>query len=53
MATKKLRSKRLLDMSDNKTHAFYERFIGYEAEVLFEKAVEEEPCMGLQKITFV
>lgn len=37
-ADKKLRSKRLLDLSDRKTHAFYERFIGSEAEVLFEKA---------------
>ena len=35
---KKLRSKRLLELSDMKTHAFYEHYIGCEAEVLFEKA---------------
>lgn len=35
---KKLRSKRLLDLSDEKTHAFYAQHIGKEAEVLFEKA---------------
>ena len=35
---KKLRSKRLLDISDEKTQAFYTRHIGQEAEVLFEKA---------------
>ena len=35
---KKLRSKRLLDLSDQKTEAFYRRHIGQEAEVLFEKA---------------
>lgn len=50
---KKLRSKRLLDMSDNKTHAFYERFIGYEAEVLFEKAARGRAMHGFTKITFV
>ena len=35
---KKLRSKRLLDLSDQKTEAFYLKHIGREAEVLFEKA---------------
>ena len=35
---KKLRSKRLLELSDNKTLAFYKRFVGKEMEVLFEKA---------------
>ena len=35
---KKLRSKRLLELSDMKTYAFYEHYIGCEAEVLFEKA---------------
>lgn len=49
MATKKLRSKRLLDMSDNKTHAFYERFIGHEAEVLFEKAARGRAMHGFTK----
>lgn len=37
-ADKKLRSKRLLDLSDEKTHAFYARHIGQCAEVLFERA---------------
>lgn len=46
---KKQRSKRLLDMSDNKTHAFYERFIGYEAEVLFEKAARGRAMHGFTK----
>lgn len=35
---KKLRSKRLLAMSEEKTHAFYEQYIGTERPVLFEKA---------------
>ncbi|EFA92349.1 tRNA (N(6)-L-threonylcarbamoyladenosine(37)-C(2))-methylthiotransferase MtaB [Hoylesella buccalis] len=35
---KKLRSKRLLQLSDEKTHAFYAKYVGQEAEVLFEKA---------------
>lgn len=35
---KKLRSKRLLKLSDEKTHAFYAKYVGQEAEVLFEKA---------------
>ena len=35
---KKLRSKRLLQLSDEKTHAFYAKHMGQEAEVLFEKA---------------
>lgn len=35
---KKLRSKRLLQLSDEKTHAFYTKHVGQEAEVLFEKA---------------
>ncbi|MDD7596214.1 MAG: tRNA (N(6)-L-threonylcarbamoyladenosine(37)-C(2))-methylthiotransferase MtaB [Prevotella sp.] len=35
---KKLRSKRLLQLSDEKTHAFYVKHVGQEAEVLFEKA---------------
>lgn len=34
---KKLRSKRLLQLSDEKTHAFYAKHVGQEAEVLFEK----------------
>lgn len=35
---KKLRSKRLLQLSDEKIHAFYAKYVGQEAEVLFEKA---------------
>lgn len=35
---KKLRSKRLLQLSNEKTHAFYAKHMGQEAEVLFEKA---------------
>lgn len=37
-ASKKLRSKRLLELSDVKTTAFYESHIGKDAEVLFERA---------------
>ena len=33
-----MRSKRLLQLSDEKTHAFYAKHVGQEAEVLFEKA---------------
>lgn len=44
--TKKERSKRLLDLSDAKTQAFYERFIGSEAEVLFEKAPRGKAMHG-------
>lgn len=46
---KKLRSKRLLDMSECKTHAFYERFIGKEVEVLFEKAAKGKAMHGFTK----
>ncbi len=35
---KKRRSAVLLEMSDRKTHAFYQQWIGKEAEVLFEKS---------------
>lgn len=35
---KKLRSRRLLELSDQKTEAFYARHIGQAADVLFEKA---------------
>ena len=43
---KKLRVKRLLELSDQKTHAFYERHIGQEAEVLFEKATRGRAMHG-------
>lgn len=46
---KKLRSKRLLDMSEDKIHAFYERYIGTDAEVLFEKASKGKAMHGLTK----
>ncbi len=46
---KKLRSGRLLDLSDRKTHAFYEHFIGTEAEVLFEKAAHGKAMHGFTK----
>ena len=35
---KKYRSKRLLDLSDQKTHDFYQQFVGTTMDVLFEKA---------------
>ena len=46
---KKLRSKRLLDLSDQKTEAFYRRHIGQEAEVLFEKAPRGRAMHGFTK----
>ena len=46
---KKLRSKRLLDLSDEKTIAFYARHIGKEAEVLFEKAATGKAMHGFTK----
>ena len=45
-ADKRERSKRLLDLSDEKTHAFYQRYIGSEAEVLFEKAPRGKAMHG-------
>ncbi len=46
---KKLRVKRLLDLSNEKTLAFYERHIGQEAEVLFEKATRGRAMHGFTK----
>ena len=46
---KKLRVKRLLELSDLKTHAFYERYIGQQAEVLFEKATRGRAMHGFTK----
>ena len=46
---KKLRSKRLLELSDEKTIAFYEQHIGEEAEVLFEKAPRGKAMHGFTK----
>jgi threonylcarbamoyladenosine tRNA methylthiotransferase MtaB len=46
---KKQRSKRLLDLSDQKTHAFYARHIGQRAEVLFEKAPRGKAMHGFTR----
>jgi len=46
---KKLRSKRLLELSDQKTQAFYERWEGREAEVLFEKAPRGKAMHGFTR----
>ena len=46
---KKLRVKRLLELSDRKTVSFYERHIGQEAEVLFEKATRGRAMHGFTK----
>lgn len=46
---KKLRSKRLLDLSDKKTLDFYCRHIGQEAEVLFEKAPRGRAMHGFTR----
>ena len=48
-AEKKLRSKRLLDMSDAKTEAFYAAHIGQKAEVLFEKATRGRAMHGFTR----
>lgn len=46
---KKLRSKRLLELSDEKTHAFYADHIGQTAEVLFEKAPRGRAMHGFTR----
>ena len=46
---KKLRSKRLLALSDEKTQAFYAKHIGRQAEVLFEKAARGKAMHGFTK----
>ncbi len=46
---KKLRSKRLLDLSDEKTEAFYRRHIGQQADVLFEKAPRGKAMHGFTR----
>ena len=43
---KKLRSQRLLDLSEQKTQDFYTLYIGTEAEVLFEKAPRGKAMHG-------
>ena len=46
---KKQRVKRLLELSDRKTQAFYERHVGQEAEVLMEKATRGKAMHGFTK----
>lgn len=46
---KKLRSKRLLQLSDEKTEAFYAAHIGQTAEVLFEKAPRGKAMHGFTR----
>lgn len=45
-AEKKVRSKRLLDLSEQKRITFYARYIGTEQEVLFEKATRGKAMHG-------
>ena len=44
-----MRSQRLLTLSDEKTHTFYEHYMGTEAEVLFEKAPRGKAMHGFTK----
>ncbi len=46
---KKLRSKRLIGLSDSKIHDFYAGYIGQEAEVLFEKATRGKAMHGFTR----
>ena len=46
---KKQRSRRLLELSDEKTEAFYARHIGQQAEVLFEKATRGKVMHGFTR----
>ena len=48
-ADKRERSRRLLELSDQKTHAFYQQYIGKDAEVLFEKAPRGKAMHGFTK----
>lgn len=48
-ADKKARSKRLLALSDEKTHAFYAAHMGEQAEVLFEKAPKGKVMHGFTR----
>lgn len=47
--TKRERSHRLLDLSDRKSREFYSRYIGTEAEVLFEKATRGKAMHGFTR----
>lgn len=46
---KRQRSRRLLELSDRKTQAFYQRHIGQESEVLFEKATRGRAMHGFTR----
>ena len=46
---KKERSQQLLDLSEEKTHAFYAAHIGQEAEVLFERATRGRAMHGFTR----
>lgn len=48
-AEKKERAHRLLQLSDEKTHAFYAAHIGQEVEVLFEKATRGRAMHGFTR----
>lgn len=48
-ADKRERSHRLLQLSDAKTQAFYQQYIGSDAEVLFEKAPRGKAMHGFTK----
>ena len=48
-ADKRERSHRLLELSDQKTQAFYQRHIGQQAEVLLEKAARGRSMHGFTK----
>ena len=48
-AEKKRRSKLLLDLSERKFRSFYSRYIGTEAEVLFEKAARGRAMHGFTR----
>ncbi len=48
-ADKRERSRRLLEMSDEKTQAFYQHYQGQEAEVLFEKAPRGRAMHGFTR----
>ena len=48
-ADKRERSQRLLALSDQKTQAFYQKYIGQDAEVLFEKATRGQAMHGFTR----
>lgn len=48
-ADKRERSQRLLALSDQKTQAFYQKYIGQDAEVLFEKATRGRVMHGFTR----